>query len=371
MVFTRWVFGELVVVGVFILVRAQDPLADLSDEFEDPSSLSDWQRAFEEDGWQHDLIETETIADGALTLEPYASGWYQGFRGNLFFKNVTGDFVVTANVTATGRSTQVPSAVYSLGGLMARVPVSTSGNYMTGQETWTFIATGTGTKTSGPGTGTTEYEVKTTVNSNSVLSLADGSPTGGPHPNTLLQLARFGNNIVVLVKPEGSDWRVHRCYGTSAAGAPVPNSELPNESVLQVGMNAYSDYDGFTTGKTEMEANSDPPNLSANPDLRINFHWIRFCQPGLPASIENANFWAQSCSNNGNVWMENCCTPEATTNLLPLLGDRGFACAVPSDAGTPPSPSSSPSSSPTPNTASTLKLASEACVITFLALLFQ
>ena len=303
-----------------------DPLAGLSDEFDDPATLANWRRAYLEDGWTADLIETADIANSAFTAVPFSSGWFNELRGNFFFKELTGDFVVTAHVNATGRNAIVPSSTFSLGGLMARVPNLGFGQWDENSEVWTFIAMGTGNRIN----DATEFEVKTTVNSGSTLELRTVHPTGANNllSTATLQLARFGNNMMVLVQPDGQPWEVYRCYGTAAAGAAFPRSEVPaHTGPLQVGMNMYSD---FTPWNNQPDPNnaSTPLGLGqSNPDLRISYDYIRFCTPPSNA-IMNQDWFDPACNPpGGNVYGPSCCR-SGVNAVLQYLGDAGDDCTA-------------------------------------------
>ena len=69
--------------------RAADDLASLSDEFDNPQTLSNWKRVFEEERTGADQLASLDIGktrDGWLTLVPHASTWYQDYRGVLVHK---------------------------------------------------------------------------------------------------------------------------------------------------------------------------------------------------------------------------------------------------------------------------------------------
>jgi hypothetical protein len=54
---------------------AQDELRNLSDEFNDTSSLRQWSFFHQVENYP-DKIEKLTINNGMLNLQPKASGWY-------------------------------------------------------------------------------------------------------------------------------------------------------------------------------------------------------------------------------------------------------------------------------------------------------
>jgi len=105
---------------------AADDLTALNDEFNDASTLSQWKRVTFVEGWNADQLELQNInttRSGRMVMMPFTSTWFNDYRGELTFKEVQGDFVVTADVEATGRNgASPPSSAYSLAGLMIRAP---------------------------------------------------------------------------------------------------------------------------------------------------------------------------------------------------------------------------------------------------------
>ncbi len=134
----RWAYG-------------QGEPASLSDEFEDSSHLAQWKRHDVIEGWpsQLEVLDVNTTSRGHLYMEPYTSVWYAGFRAPFLFKEVTGDFVVTARVQATGKKTESPSVEGSLAGLLVREPRrGTAETWKREDENYVSLTTGLA---SGPG----------------------------------------------------------------------------------------------------------------------------------------------------------------------------------------------------------------------------
>lgn len=332
-------------VSIVYYCQGTDPLASLSDEF-DSDSLGDWSRAYVEDGWTADLIQSAHVSDGVFTAIPFTSGWFGDYRGNFFYKELSGDFIVTAKANATGRSGIVPVSSFSLGGIMARVPNGATGTWTAGNEVWSFIAMGKGLGSS------TQFEVKTTVQSSSVLELRNIGPDPELHTATM-QLASFGNNFMVLVQPEGLDWQVFRCYGTSASGAIAPNSEIPaHQGPLQVGMHMYTDWDAWNGQGAPPVANANPALLlnQSNPDLVMSYEYIRFCTPDTSHPLLAQDWFDPGCTGPGT-----CCLPNVN-DVLQVLGVNGDSCVtsnvvnmtgIPTNAPSTPRPTDAPSGSPT------------------------
>ena len=122
---------------------ASDDLTPLSDEFDDMSTLSRWQRVYVVEGWGANQLETQNINGtraGRMVMMPFTSTWFNDYRGELTFKEVQGDFIVTADVEATSRSgSGPPSSAFSLAGLMVRAPRQiTPATWRPGGENYIF-----------------------------------------------------------------------------------------------------------------------------------------------------------------------------------------------------------------------------------------
>lgn len=103
-----------------------DPLGALSDEFTHAGSIQAWSRVEFTEGWNATHLEVHDVnvtTPGAMTLVPYTTSWYENYRGPFVFKLVEGDFVLTTEVTASGRDgVSVPQSQYSLAGVFIRAP---------------------------------------------------------------------------------------------------------------------------------------------------------------------------------------------------------------------------------------------------------
>src|SRR5690606_23513524 len=148
-----------------------DDLAALSDEFEDAAAFAAWQRVHQVEQWGFDQLEQQDVGvtrPGWLTLVPHSSSWYEDDRGVLAFKQVSGDFVVTARVLATNRAgTAAPGRSYSLAGLMVRAPRAvTPATWVPGGEDYVFLSLGAANAP-----GNFQTEVKTTDDSDSTLAI--------------------------------------------------------------------------------------------------------------------------------------------------------------------------------------------------------
>jgi hypothetical protein len=175
---------------------------------------------------------TLSIDNGFLRLEPAANTlWYQGTSGPLLWQLVTGDFMVTADVTSRRLSNPAlpPLATYRTGGLMARNPADATENYV-------FIAVGSEEAPEA-------VETKTTTNSNSVY---DEVPWPGAEGE--LRVCRIGGRFEMLIRERGGTWQSLDVYN---------RPDLPD--TLQVGPFGFANQ--------------------ADPDLRVSFEWVRFALP--------------------------------------------------------------------------------------------
>lgn len=267
-------------------VSAFDDLTILSDEFDDPASLADWSRVVETEGWGNDVMEildVNTSQTGRLVMTPYTSSWYEEWRGELLYKNITGDFVITTFVEPRNRAgTGRPESDYSLAGIMVRVPraMTNVNEWTAGGQDYVFLSMGSANRA----TAGYEYEVKTTSNSVSTLFIEGTDAT-----RATIQVARLGAHMIMLRRDEGGEWVVHRRY---------PRGDFPE--TLQAGLTVYTDWDpcfavGVENHNTHVLTNGVVlPGYgtlnSAEPDLIAAFEYVRFARPNIPTELEDADF---------------------------------------------------------------------------------
>jgi hypothetical protein len=246
-------------------------ISTLSDEFDDASTLTSWQDHAAVEGWpsQIEAMDINTTRPGSLMIMPYTSGWYADFRGVFLFKEVTGDFIATIRVKATGRERDVPRSSFSLAGVMARAPRTvTPATWEEGKENWVFITTGYGDGE----IGQPQTETKTTMNGKSILHL-DPSRTGWVN----LGVMRIGEKFIMLVQFEGEGWKISDIY---------TRPDMP--ATLQVGINAYTDWLPI---RTRYETNPAAFNNTvikgdpSHPDLIAEYDYIHFVRPQISEEI--------------------------------------------------------------------------------------
>jgi hypothetical protein len=219
------------------------PLPTLSDEFDDPATLSQWQVM------QGDLADgvaptydISRTTPGELTITPGRSWWVDGTRAFYLYKPVAGDFVVTARLRVTGRGGGSPTADWSLSGLLVRRPTDNRA-----QESWLSFRVGRRA-------GKDVFERKTTVAGTSTLVLTPAQPGW-----VELRIARVGRYFVLLRLYPGGRWTQHFVY---------VRRDLP--LALTAGIDAFSGY-----GDTKA-------------DLVSHVDWIHFAPTGVPAALRRA-----------------------------------------------------------------------------------
>ena len=234
--------------------RFVDDLAPLSDEFDDSSTLANWQRVNTTEGWQADQLRNwsvHTDRTNYMRMEPHTSLWLGDYRAPLAYKLISGDFVATVRLDIR-RANGVagwPTGQYGMGGLLVRAPktVTTAApnpnspastvlswppsgfttEWSPGQEDWLSIFVGRA------------WDYAPDQWSCSVAS-ADNSTSGsyqttaGIPQNTgivTLQIARVGSTFLLLRRHGEGPWIVEQRFN---------RPDLPN--TLQVGVGASGGF---------------------------------------------------------------------------------------------------------------------------------
>lgn len=291
-------------------VSSADDLTGLSDEFDSAHTVTNWQRIYQVEGWGNDALQTFDINashPGRMTMVPYTSSWYAEWRGELTFKSVTGDFVITTDVEPRNRAGNgAPGSLYSLAGIMVRAPraMSSPAEWTSGGQNYVFLSTGAANSP-----GTYQYEVKTTLDSQSTLYISNGAPA-----RSSIQVARIGPHLLLLRRGQGGVWQIHQRYF---------RPDLPE--TLQAGLTVYTDWNtceavGFQFQNRMVLTNGlRLPNGSVlntcNPDLVATFEYVRYARPVVPPDLAGADL-----SNSGAV---------SDGPILAFLGD---AASVPGAA---------------------------------------
>ena len=161
-------------------------------------------------------------------------------RAFYLYKDVRGDFKATVRLNVAGKSTPLPTADWSLSGLLVRAPTGDRTN-----ENWLSFR-------SGAVQGGPVLERKTTRRSHSDLVLDPVTPGW-----IELRIARVGQKFVLLRRTPGDRWRLHWVY---------PRYDLPAQ--LEVGLDAFS---GFEDTKADLVSHVD---------------YVHFAPTGVPAKLK-------------------------------------------------------------------------------------
>ena len=282
---------------------AVDDLQMLSDEFDDASTLSQWQRVYQAEGWGFDQLEQwdiNTTRPGQMFMMPHTCTWYQEWRGDQAYKPVTGDFVVTTDVTASRRGGGgPPNSNFSLAGILVRAPrpgVTNPAAWTPNGENYIFLSLGAANTP-----GSYQFEVKTTSNSVSHLEISPADVE-----RARVQIARIGSYFIALRQLEGGAWEVHRRY---------TRADMP--ATLNVGLTAYTDWNtcsqvGYEFHNQNLLTNDltlpGGGTLYVNPDLEAAFNYLRFKRPQVPAELAGLDL-----ANPGEV---------SDAELLSFLGEN-------------------------------------------------
>lgn len=296
--------------------RAQsNDLFPLSDEFTASSSAGAWTHRHAAEGLGFDPLEVWEIdgaaASGSMRLVPHTVTWYASYKGPLVYKQASGDFALTTRVSITNRAgAGLPSATYSLGGLMLRAPTAS----LAQPEDYVFLSLGYTDVQHWPAAGPgPHFEFKTTDNG---LSVLEG--TAADVFEAQLQLARIGSVVIALYRRPNESWTVHRR---------ISRPDLP--ASLQAGIVAYTDWrkvESYTPAFHNSNLLAPPiagdpstqPGLPFQPDLDARFDYARFqrivAPPGFDAlSASDAELLAL-LGDNANATQANYCTSTTSSN---------------------------------------------------------
>ena len=280
--------------------EAPDDLSLLSDEFDDPATLSSWQRNWEVENWTVDQLEGWNIAEtepGWMRLLPFSSGWFEDYRGAHVFKPVEGDFVVSTRVRARNRPLTGPpgatnggafNSEFSLAGVFVRAPKQgVDGHpdnwWQRGEENYVFLSTGAANEP-----GRYQFEVKTTRDSQSTLFITDVDSycalPGCTIDDIEIRVARLGEHLIMMHRLPGQAWEIHRRF---------PRADFP--PLLHVGMTAYTDWATMRTysfeehNDTLIQSVRGNPGQLADPDIDARFDYFRFARPDVPPALQGAD----------------------------------------------------------------------------------
>jgi hypothetical protein len=256
--------------GAASMSMAQTPasppdIRSLSTRFDSPAALAAW-RQHEVPGFSAKW-EAPVVEGGALLLRPLSSGWFEDMQAGHVYREVEGNFVVTARLRVEGTRAATPQTLFSLAGIFIRAPREglTAAAWQPGRENWLFFSLGSAFPA-----GTPQFEVKTTFNSLSTLRISDAAaayPQGQP-AWVELRVARQGELFSLLHRIEG------RREFTLLDQFIRP--DLPQR--LNVGLTAYSDWNTETNHYPDFVRYNTQP-AARNADLVARVERVDFRRP--------------------------------------------------------------------------------------------
>lgn len=303
-------------------VLAHDDLTALSDEFDAAHSVTNWQRIYQVEGWGNNVLQQfdiNTSRPGRMTMVPYTSSWYAEWRGELTFKRITGDFVITTDIEPRNRAGNgAPGSQYSLAGIMVRAPrtMTSPAQWTPGGQNYVFLSTGAANNP-----GSYQYEVKSTLNSQSMLYISNGAPA-----RSSIQVARLGPHLILLRRGQGGIWQVHQRYF---------RPDMP--PTLQAGLTVYTDWAvcesvGFQYQNQVVLTNGlRLPNGTVvggcNPDLVAAFDYVRYARPQVPNNLAGASFSSPAAVTDAQLlsFLGEPANVPGGAAIAPVLGSPGLS----------------------------------------------
>ncbi|HEY0654519.1 MAG TPA: DUF1349 domain-containing protein [Chryseosolibacter sp.] len=290
----------LTLLALTFMAHGQNALP-INSEFNDSNELSHWKWLHETEGWP-DKVRKKEVNNGKLVLEMGTSGWFADKNAPFLYKEVSGDFDVRARIHATGVDGGISKTLWSLGGLMVRVPKRAGKDqWKPKEENWMFMTTGVAEEP-----GKQVIETKYTLNSKSNLKLRDAKAEW-----ITLRITRVGNAFIMMYKYDrDKTWTVHdRFYLV----------DWP--PVLQVGLNGYTNSNavpGNILWGDPFKFNNETFDHLGQPDFLLTVDYVHFGKPAVNYNAEG---------NPGKQWLNNVylnrLVDYSVTNaeILTLLGE--------------------------------------------------
>ena len=275
-------------------------LSTLDDQFNNPATLQQWKLLYQVEGWP-DKLNIVAIENDQLIMEPGTSGWFADLQAPFIYKEVKGDFDVRTRIRASGKTGNLSQTLWSLGGLMARVPkATTKDNWRPKEETWLFINTGVAQEA-----GKAVIESKYTINSKSSLKLREGKADW-----ITLRLIRIGNSFVSLYRYDSdTQWTVQDRYYIA---------DLPE--VMQIGFQCYTNSEAVSPQirfGDPFKFNSTTYAMPDREDMRLAVDYVTFKRPLIHfRGNDPMQNWLNNVSKN-NLTDYNI----SNEKLLQLVGD--------------------------------------------------
>ena len=308
-----------------------------NDEFSNQATLPNWININDSEGWNITQLENYNIGDtvaGSLFLLPLTEGWYGEYRGAYLYKELAGDFVLTARVAMSARDgVSLPASTFSLAGIMIRSPLdypnqNPSIDWMPNEQNFIFISVGRANQ------NRLSFEIKNTCNSRSCLSVVDASDN-----EVTMRLVRRGDQIIVLSKFDNEPWTIQNRYNRNAVqtgnfGVCGQPCNAPFPDTLQVGFVSYTDWPKISSYTPAFHNSntlhpdsliSDPtPGVAFTPDIRTAYDYIRFDTLDIPSAwngldISNpADVSDNEVLSNFSFDSDAFCPDDITVSALPV-----------------------------------------------------
>lgn len=242
-----------------------DDLSILSDEFKDLSTLNEWKSVSKVENLPNRLekIDLNLTKPDMLYMIPSSGAWWKGYHGAFLFKEVEGDFVVTARIRVTGKESSIPKNPWTLAGLMARVPNKESASQSWNQENWVYLMAGRGPKS------WLVTDFKSTTNSENEWNTRKISDEW-----IELKLIRIDSLFIGMYRQDDKDWIIQGRW---------TREDMPSK--LQVGINATPDWEVSKKFSFE-EYNSEAIKQSYS-DLIVQYDYVRFNRPQIKEELKN------------------------------------------------------------------------------------
>ncbi len=241
----------------------QNKISYLSDEFDDSSSLSNWNIFNQINGLPQRIntIDINNHSKGNLYLNPYPAAWYGGYHGVFLYKKVKGNFIATTRIKVIGKRNELPKDIWSTAGLMIREPDDLREQSRKNKENWVYLMTGRGSKEN------LVIDWKS-VRNNEYYYVATERKKGWLQ----LGIVRIGPMFIYIYKYDNEKWKIgKRRY---------IRSDLPID--MQIGISATADIKK-THDYTFDEFNSK--ELKHSTDLLVYWDYFRIRRPTINENI--------------------------------------------------------------------------------------
>jgi hypothetical protein len=292
---------QIVVFFCLTEVAAQTSQTEFIEDFTNDQYKTRWTWLHDTEGWP-DKVRKAELTDGILTLEMGTSGWFADKNAPFLYRTVTGDFDVQARIKASGVSKDVSETLWSLGGLMVRVPKrDKKDQWKPKDENWLFMTTGVAEEPNKQ-----VIETKYTLNSKSNLKLRDAKAGW-----ITLRIVRVGNAFLMLYKYDADkNWTVHdRFYLV----------DWPQ--TLQIGLNGYTNSNAVPPNilwGDPFKFNNESFDHLGKPDFKLSVDFVRIKKPIINYDVPG---------NPGKQWLSQVYSNRlvdysvSNADVLKMIGD--------------------------------------------------